>query len=165
MVTQRCTTRLLLRLNIEKGESRQKVLIVISDGGDNASKHNLSQIRAMAATLTQLSIPSVSLMSRMPTKTHVLRQLAKDTGGEAFLPESLKEVLPICERIARDVRNQYTIAYIPSNRKPDGTYRHIQVRANTPGHEHLVIRTRAGYLAPSVLPSPSPKATDHDAQN
>jgi len=95
----------------------------------------------------------------------VLRQLAKDTGGEAFLPESLKEVLPICERIARDVRNQYTIAYIPSNRKPDGTYRNIRVKANAPGRGHLVIRTRAGYFAPSLLPSASPKVPDHDAHN
>ena len=152
--------------HLEKGNRDKKVLIVISDGGDNASKHNLSQITTMAGHPDAI-IYTIGIFDEQDAdqNPHVLRQLAKDTGGEAFLPESLKEVLPTCERIARDVRNQYTIAYIPSNRKPDGTYRHIQVRANMPGHAHLVIRTRTGYLAPSVLPSPSPKATDHDAHN
>ncbi len=149
--------------HLKKGNRDKKVLIVISDGGDNASKHNLSQIRTMAGHPDAI-IYTIGIFDEQDAdqNPHVLRQLAKDTGGEAFLAESLKEVLPICERIARDVRNQYTIAYIPSNRRPDGTYRHIQVRANTPGHEHLVIRARAGYFAP-LLPPPSPKATDHDA--
>ena len=152
--------------HLKKGNRDKKVLIVISDGGDNASKHNLSQIRTMAGHPDAI-IYTIGIFDEQDAdqNPHVLRQLAKDTGGEAFLAESLKEVLPICERIARDVRNQYTIAYIPSNRRPDGTYRHIQVRANTPGHEHLVIRTRAGYFAPFALPSPSSKATDHDAHN
>ena len=148
--------------HLKNANRDKKVLIVISDGGDNASKHNLSQIRTMAGNPDAI-IYTIGIFDEQDAdkNPHVLRQLAKDTGGEAFLPESLKEVLPICERIARDVRNQYTISYSPSNRKPDGTYRHIQVKANATGHEHLVIRTRAGYFAPSVLPSASPKATDH----
>ncbi|MGA9735464.1 MAG: VWA domain-containing protein, partial [Candidatus Sulfotelmatobacter sp.] len=53
--------------------------------------------------------------------------------GEAFLPESSKDAAPICEKIAHDIRNQYTIAYVPTNRKRDGTYRVIQVKASAPG--------------------------------
>jgi len=87
----------------------------------------------------------------------VLTQLAKDTGGDVFLPESLKEAVPICERIARDIRNQYTIAYVPANKKRDGTYRVMQVTASAPGHGHLLVRTRGGYRAPSA-PPPSPTA-------
>jgi Ca-activated chloride channel family protein len=152
--------------HLKKGGRDKKVLIVISDGGDNASRHNLAQIRTIAGHPDAI-IYTIGIFDEQDSdqNPHVLKQLAKDTGGEAFLPESLKEVLPICERIARDVRNQYTIAYIPSNRKPDGTYRNILVRASAPGRGHLVIRTRAGYFAPSVLPSASPKATDHDAHN
>ena len=82
----------------------------------------------------------------------VLKQLAKDTGGEAFLPESSKDVVPICERIAHDIRNQYTLAYVPTNRKRDGTYRVIQVKAIAPGHGRLSVRTRTGYFAPSAVP-------------
>jgi len=84
----------------------------------------------------------------------VLKQFAAETGGEVFLPQSLKEAVPICERIAHDIRNQYTIAYVPANRKQDGTYRVIRVTAITPGHEHLVVRTRSGYRAP-LAPEPS----------
>ena len=69
--------------------------------------------------------------------------------GEAFFPQSLPEVVPLCERIAHDIRNQYTIAYAPANRTQDGAYRVIQVKAMAPGHGRLSVRTRAGYYAPS----------------
>jgi Ca-activated chloride channel homolog len=88
---------------------------------------------------------------------HVLKQLAEETGGDVFLPQSLKEAVPICERIARDIRNQYTIAYIPTNKKQDGTYRAIQVTAKAPGRGPLLVRTRAGYRAP-LDPQPLPAA-------
>jgi VWFA-related protein len=134
---------------LEKGSRDKKVLVVISDGGDNASKHSLGQIRAMAghpgAIIYTIGIFDEQDGDRNP---HVLRQLAKETGGEAFLPESVDEVVPICERIARDIRNQYTIAYVPTNRKQDGSYRNIRVLANAAGHARLSIRTRAGYYAP-----------------
>jgi Ca-activated chloride channel family protein len=88
----------------------------------------------------------------------VLKRIAKDTGGEAFLPASLKEVAPICERIAHDIRNQYTIAYVPTNKKRDGRYRTIEVKASAPGRKSLLVRTRTGYFAPSSPPSPAAKA-------
>jgi Ca-activated chloride channel family protein len=142
--------------HLKKGDRDKKVLIVISDGGDNASKRNLAQIRATAqhadAMIYTIGIFDEEDDDRNP---HVLKQLAKDTGGDVFLPQSLKEVVPICERIARDIRNQYTIAYVPANRKQDGTYRVLQVKASAPGRGHLSVRTRAGYHAP-LEPQPSP---------
>jgi Ca-activated chloride channel homolog len=87
----------------------------------------------------------------------VLRQLAKDTGGDVFLPQSIKDAVPILERIARDIRSQYTIAYVPANRKQDGTYRAIQVKASATGRGQLSVRTRAGYRA-RLAPQPSPAA-------
>jgi Ca-activated chloride channel family protein len=135
--------------HLKQGNRDKKVLIVISDGGDNASKHNLTQVRAMAgqpdAIIYTIGIFDDNDGDKNPG---VLRRLAKDTGGEAFLPQSLEELLPICERIARDIRNQYTIVYVPSNRKRDGTYRNIQVKADAPGHGRMLVRTRAGYYAP-----------------
>jgi Ca-activated chloride channel homolog len=134
--------------HLKQGNRDKKVLIVISDGGDNASKHNLTQVRAMAgkpdAIIYTIGIFDESDGDQNPG---VLRRLAKDTGGEAFLPQSLQEVLPICERIAHDIRNQYAIAYVPNNRKRDGTYRNIQVKADAPGRGHMLIRTRSGYYA------------------
>ena len=142
--------------HLKKGERDKKVLIVVSDGGDNASKQKLAQIMTMArqsdAIIYTLGIFDENDPDRNP---HVLKQLAKDTGGETFLPESLKDVVPICERIARDIRNQYTVVYTPTNSKQDGTYRAIQVKAAAPGHGHLIVRTRAGYTAP-LRPQPLP---------
>jgi Ca-activated chloride channel homolog len=140
--------------HLKKGNCDKKVLIVISDGGDNASKHKLADILALVrqhdAIIYTIGIFDEHDSDRNPG---VLKQLAKDTGGEAFLPESLQEIAPICERIAHDIRNQYTLAYVPTNRKRDGTYRAIQVKASAPGHAHLSVRTRPGYFAPSALPS------------
>ncbi len=146
--------------HMKKGTRDKKVLIVISDGGDNASKHNLAQIMAMAAhadvILYTIGIFGEEDPDRNP---RVLTQLAKDTGGEAFFPESLKDVVPICERIAHDIRTQYTIAYVPTNRKLDGSHRVVEVKATASGHGGLFVRTRTGYYAPSAVLSPSEQIT------
>lgn len=135
--------------HLKKGNRDKKVLIVISDGGDNASKHHLAQIMAMAGESDAIIYTIGLFTAEDPDRNlHALKQLAKDTGGEDFLPESVSDVLPICERIARDIRNQYTIAYAPTNRKQDGTYRVIQVKAGAPGRGRVFVRTRAGYSAP-----------------
>jgi Ca-activated chloride channel family protein len=140
--------------HLNKGDRDKKVLIVISDGGDNASTHSLAQITAMArqpgSIIYTIGLFDESDEDRNPK---VLKQLANETGGEVFLPQSIKEVVPICERIAHDIRNQYTIAYVPMNKKQDGAYRSIQVKAVAQGHGDLLVRTRAGYFAPSQAQS------------
>jgi Ca-activated chloride channel homolog len=135
---------------LRKGTRDKKVLIVISDGGDNASKHKLTDIMSLVgqpdAIIYTIGIFDEQDPDRNPG---VLKQLAKDTGGEAFLPNTLEEIRPICEQIAHDIRNQYTLAYVPTNKKHDGTYRVIQVKASGVGRGHLSVRTRTGYFAPS----------------
>jgi len=141
--------------HLKKGNRDKKVLIVVSDGGDNASKHKLPHIMTMAgqsdAIVYAVGLFDVDDPDRNP---RVLRQLARATGGEAFLPGSVRDVVPICEQIARDIRNQYTVAYTPTNRKQDGTYRVIQVKAGAAGRKRLSVRARAGYYAP-LKPQPS----------
>ena len=142
--------------HLKKGNRDKKVLIVISDGGDNASKYKLGQILTMAGQSDAIIYTIGIFDENDPDQNpRVLRQLAKDTGGEAFLPESLRDVVPLCERIARDIRNQYTIAYVPMNRKQDGAYRVIEAKAGAPDRGRLSVRTRAGYYAPSK-PQPLP---------
>ena len=152
--------------HLKQGNRDKKVLVVISDGGDNASKHTLAQIMTMArqsdAIIYTIGIFDEQDEDRNP---RVLKKLAKDTGGEAFLPVSLKDIAPICGRIAHDIRNQYTLAYVPTNRKRDGTYRIIQVKASAQGRERSAIRPRTGYFAPSAVPSPVAKALDHENHN
>ena len=79
-----------------------------------------------------------------------LRALAETTGGEAFFPESLPEVRPALERIAGEIRTQYTLSYIPTNRSGDGAYRKIQVRAETQQGKGLAVTTRIGYFSPKT---------------
>lgn len=135
--------------HLKKGNRDKKVLIVISDGADNASQHNLAQVMTMAvqsdAIVYALSLFEEDDPDKNPS---VLKRLAKATGGEAFLPDLTKEVVPICEQVARDIRNQYTAAYVSTNQKQDGTYRVVEMKAAAPGRGRLVVRTRAGYNAP-----------------
>lgn len=152
--------------HLKKGNRDKKVLIIVSDGGDNASKRTLAQIADMAVK-SEAIIYTIGIFDEMDgdQNPHVLRQLAKNTGGEAFLPESVDQIVPICERIAHDIRNQYTIAYVPTNRKRDGSYRAIQVKASAPGRGRLSIRTRTGYVAPAASTAPATKAVGHEIPN
>ena len=126
----------------------KKVLIVVSDGGDNASQRSLDQVMKLAgqssAVIYTVGVFDPDDPDRNPG---VLNRLARATGGEAFLPGQLREVVAICERIARDIRHQYTFGYVPSNPARDGSYRAIRVLARTKGHGKLSVRTRTGYIA------------------
>jgi len=140
--------------HLKNGNRDKKVLIVVSDGADNASRHTKSQMMDLAkqsdAIVYALGIYEPDDPDRSPG---VLSDLTKTTGGQAYFPAELKDVLPICERIAHEVRNQYTIVYSPTNQKVDGAYRAIDVHA---GHELRVI-TRAGYFAPLKATSAAPE--------
>ncbi len=142
---------------LKKGNRDKKVLIVISDGGDNASAHTLKEILILAAQSNTI-IYTIGLFDETDADKNprVLKELARDTGGEAFIPELLSEVIPLCARIAHDIRNQYTIAYSPTNSAQDGAHRSILVKASAPGRGRLVVRTRTGYFAPTKPPEGPP---------
>jgi VWFA-related protein len=145
--------------HLKKGNRDKRVLIAVSDGGDNASKHTLGQILTMAEKSDAIIYTIGIYTEEDPDKNPgALRQLAKATGGEAFFPQTLLDVVPICERIAHDIREQYTLAYSPTNIKTDGAYRVIQVKAKVPGHGTLSVRTRTGYYSPSTPPPLVPLA-------
>jgi Ca-activated chloride channel family protein len=133
---------------LKSGDREKKVLIVISDGGDNASARSLAQVLQMAgqssALVYTIGIFDLDDEDRNP---NVLKQLARETGGEAFFPEHLNEVVANCERIARDIRNQYTIGYASTNAAQPGVYRAIRVAAGAAGHGKLSVHARAGYIA------------------
>jgi len=133
---------------LQAGRRDKKVLVVISDGGDNASAHNLAQVLQLAARSSAI-IYTVGLFARddQDANPKVLTRLAQATGGEAFFPEELNEVVTICERIARDIRSQYTIGYSSSNAKREGVYRTVRVAAHARGQSKLFVRTRQGYIA------------------
>jgi len=133
---------------LQAGSRDKKVLVVVSDGGDNASRRTLDQVMKLAEESTAV-IYTVGVFDRDDPDQNpgVLHRLARATGGEAFLPAELDDVVAICERIARDIRHQYTIGYVPGNAARDGSYRAIRVLARTSGQGKLSVRTRTGYIA------------------
>lgn len=143
---------------LKLGTLNKKVLIVISDGGDNASTRTLKEIMTQAAESNAV-IYTIGLFddSDMDRNPGVLKQLARATGGEFFQPEAIEAVIPICAHIATDIRNQYTIAYTPTNAAADGAFRNIQVHAKVQGQDRLVVRTRTGYYAPGEPSNPAQK--------
>lgn len=134
---------------LKKGSRDKRALLVVSDGGDNASRHSRTQVMAMAGQSDAI-IYTIGLFDKDDPDRNpgFLKRLAKTTGGEAFLPKSLAQVPPIFERIASDIRNQYTLVYASTNEKQDGTYRAIQVKAGTRDDDRLSVRSRSGYFAP-----------------
>ncbi len=133
---------------LQTGSRDKKVLIVVSDGGDNASQRSLEHVMSLAGQSNAI-IYTVGIFDQEDPDRNpvVLKRLATATGGEAFFPRELSEVVGICERIARDIRHQYTFGYVPSNPARDGSYRAIRVVARAKGREHLSVRTRTGYIA------------------
>ena len=133
---------------LRAGSQEKKVLLVISDGGDNASAHSLADVLKMAEQSSAI-IYTIGLFDEADPDRNprVLKRLAHKTGGEAFFPDELSAVVALCESIARDIRNQYTIGYVSSNVTLKEVYRAIRVDARAAGHGKLSVRTRAGYMA------------------
>jgi len=133
---------------LQTGSREKRVLIVISDGGDNASKHTLAEVLTLVEQSTALVYTVGVFDEDDPDKNPaVLRRLARITGGEAFFPKELDDVVSICERIARDIRNQYTVGYVSTNVEQPGVYRSIRLEARAAGKGKLAVRTRSGYIA------------------
>lgn len=143
--------------HLQHGKWDKKVLIIISDGADNASReHTLAQILTLAQQANVILYTVGIFQPEDPDRNPgVLRRMARVTGGDVYLPESLASIVPICEQIARDIRSQYTLSYTPSNSRQDGTYRSVQVKASAPGRGRMTVRTRTGYTA-RVESRPSP---------
>jgi len=153
-------------LGVEHVESEggmdKKALLVVSDGEDNASVYRQedvierlreSDVTVYAIGLLEQNDTSGGLFrrSRSSIARDALEDIVEVTGGRAFFPKSLDEVEEICRQIARDLRNQYTITYRPSNSAFDGTYREIEVRVDPPrGFPRVEVRTKQGYTAPEA---------------
>ena len=105
---------------LEEGSRARKILVVLSDGGDNASRATLDELLARARGLTRPSTPSVCSTTQTGSKSGLLQMLARTTGGER-LPASAGPLLQACGRIARDIRSGYSIAFEPGHETVDTT--------------------------------------------
>ena len=143
--------------HLKKGHKDKRVLLLVTDGEDTASEKTFEDT-IKAAEESNATIYAIGVYSQddlehdkkmVRRSKKVLSQLAEATGGEAFYPDNLSQVTPICEQVAREIRNQYTLGYYPANTTRDGTFRPVQVKVIPPnGRGKLSVRTRTGYFAP-----------------
>jgi len=148
--------------HLKKGTRDKKVILVVTDGEDNASRHSLEnaveQAQRNDAVIYAVGVFSDDDLKHdhraMKKARTALSQLATATGGLAFFPEDVNDTEAICNQIARDIRNQYTLAYYPTNSTHDGSFRNLQVEIIPPrGSGKLSVRTRSGYYASRALSS------------
>jgi VWFA-related protein len=138
----------LAQAYVHQSASRdRKVLLVITDANDNASVMTMDHVQnALAKGSTAVyAIGLFRNQDAMHRGQHDLDQLTRRTGGLAYYPADIDEIDAMALEIARQIRNQYTIAYQPANQALDGSYRSIRVQARGPGR--LTVMTRAGYQA------------------
>jgi VWFA-related protein len=131
-----------------KGKKDKKVLIIVTDGNDNASTVSLERV-VQRAIRSEVLIYAVGLLGdeerhEAARAKRALKELTTTTGGMVFYPKQVDEVNQIAVNIAHDIRSQYTLAYTPQL-PDDGSYRQIKVTVDAPGHP--VVRTRSGYYA------------------
>lgn len=133
----------------KSGELQKKVLLVVTDGEDNASRESLEQALRRLEEKNGPTIYTIGLLGDEHSKRarRALREMAEDTGGVAYFPKDLNQVQEITTQIAHDIRNQYSIGYKPTTPQSEGGYRTVKVDAKAPGYKHLQVRTRSGYYA------------------
>ena len=137
-------------LRLERARHTRQVLIVVSDGGDNASRSTLEDTlqRVHASDAMIYTVALIDPLLRSSGNTGLLRRIARSTGGEALQPRRVEDVPDAFERISKDIRNAYTLAYVPARTSAGtGPRRHnVKVYVRSQNGRVLSVRTRDGYL-------------------
>ena len=123
------------------------MLVVVSDGADNASHTRFDEVLD-AALRNDVVIYTIGIYDchDREAKPDLLRQLAGVTGGEAFFPRAIDDVTPTLERIARDIRSGYTIGYVPAAGADGPRRRHVRVDVRSPDGRKFAVRARSAYI-------------------
>jgi Ca-activated chloride channel family protein len=136
---------------LKRSKLDKKVLLVVTDGEDNASRMSLEQAVRHVQDENGPVIYTIGVFSddqpRKKRDQRALRTLSERTGGVAFFPRDLHEVDQISQDVAHDIRNQYTIGYKPIKPQSQGGYRSVRVEARSKGFGRMQVRTRSGYYA------------------
>jgi Ca-activated chloride channel family protein len=140
--------------HLQYGHLRKKALIIISDGGDNASHLKYSQVLTQARQ-SQTLIYAIALVGAEDKEENpnLLRRLCKDTGGIAYFPKEGESVAQVSMEIARDLREQYTLGYKPQSIRRTEAFRRVEVKVTAQGHGSLRVRTREGYSLAAEKPA------------
>lgn len=145
-----------LKYLTQKGTRDKKVLLVVTDGEDNASGFSLDQV-VKSVQHSNAVIYTVGLLGEegggsFRRAKRALEAFSKASGGAAYFPKNPADVDTISTQISNDIRNQFVLAYTPTNSARDGTFRKVEVRVNSRKYGKLVVRTRSGYYAKDQTP-------------
>jgi len=151
-------------------KQQKQVLLIITDGGDNASRLTLDQAIHRIQALDGPVVYTIGLLYEDLTKEEAararsdLQSLSLETGGVAYFPRSLNDVDEIAAQVASDIRNQYTVGYHSTKAAALGGYRTVRVEAKAPKHGQMTVRTRRGYFPKQPQQPQTASATPQSQQ-
>ncbi len=133
------------------GQEGRKILVLYTDGGDNASSISFNDLinllKASDVTVHAIGfLEHQSAGARLEQRARLLR-MAEVTGGQAFFPTSIGDLDGVYGKVAAEIDAQYSMGYVSANTKTDGTWRKVEIKVTRPGLKDLKVRTRQGYFA------------------
>jgi Ca-activated chloride channel family protein len=135
---------------IKRGAHEKKALIVISDGEDNSSRYTAAEIREFAKEM-DVQVYAIGQIGSLGTGVGELQRIVNITGGRAFFPNNFNELDYYIDLIHAELRSQYVLGYMPTNKAHDGKWRRIRVKLDAPqGLPKLILHAREGYYAPKL---------------
>jgi len=139
--------------HLELAAHQKRVLVLLSDGEDNASRYSEDEMmdRARESDAIVYTVSNANRRVGMPGDPGVLRKIADVTGGVAYFPSSDEKVIESFDEIAGNIRRGYSIGYAPANSTREGGYRRVKVMVSAPGRGNLNVRTRDGYRTADYL--------------
>ena len=138
---------------LSRGSRERQVLVVLSDGGDNASRATRTAAvrKAQASNAVIFTIALIDPLSR-DANPALLEELAQASGGVSFRPGDPRAIAEALGQVARHIRHGYTLGYVPTNPARDGAFRRVRVVATAPPGRRFLVRTRSGYVAGARTP-------------
>lgn len=130
----------------------RKVLVLYTDGGDNASNITFSELLSLLKA-SDVTVYSIGFLEHQLSSTKMdqrmqLQQIAEVTGGQFLLPTSIKELESAYEKVRQEIAAQYTLGYVSTNERTDGAWRKIEIKVTRPDLRDVRIRARKGYFGP-----------------
>jgi len=130
----------------------RKILVLYTDGGDNASKIHFDELEDLLKA-SDVTVHAIGFLEHQPSSVKLeqrmrLTRITELTGGQAFFPTSMKDLDGAYQKVAAEIDAQYTLGYLSTNAKQDGTWRKVEIKVVRPGLKDVKVRTRQGYYAP-----------------
>jgi Ca-activated chloride channel homolog len=134
------------------GMEGRKILVLYTDGGDNASSLSYPELLNLLKA-SDVTVHAIGFLEHQSTSVRFdqrsrLQRIAEATGWQAFFPSSVKELTSVYDKVAAEIDAQYTMGYLSANTKTDGAWRKVEIKVVRPGLKDIKVRTRQGYYAP-----------------